>query len=244
MRSPNATAARSPIGPEARDLIESAGSSSGERVWCFPMDTDYDTDLESTVADIMQCAADGKGDHILAARFLEPVRAQGNRLAAPRSGGRLAPRRPRAHRHAKSPDSACATRSICCAVAGRRRRRSRLRRSQMNTLTLRRPDDWHVHLRDGAALAAVVKFTAERFGRAIVMPNLQAGDHHDGAGAGVSRANPGGAAGRTRASSRCSRLYLTDATPPEEIDRAQGRRASSTASSCIRPAPPRTPMPV
>ena len=56
--------------PEARDLIESAGSSSGERVWCFPMDADFDTDLDSTVADIMQCAADGKGDHILAARFL------------------------------------------------------------------------------------------------------------------------------------------------------------------------------
>jgi leucyl aminopeptidase len=56
--------------PEARDLIESAGSSSGERVWCFPMDADFDTDLESSVADIMQCAADGKGDHILAARFL------------------------------------------------------------------------------------------------------------------------------------------------------------------------------
>jgi leucyl aminopeptidase len=56
--------------PEARALIESAGSSSGERVWCFPMDVDYDTDLESSVADIMQCAADGKGDHILAARFL------------------------------------------------------------------------------------------------------------------------------------------------------------------------------
>jgi leucyl aminopeptidase len=56
--------------PEAREAIESAGNSSGERVWCFPMDADYDTDLESSVADIMQCAADGKGDHILAARFL------------------------------------------------------------------------------------------------------------------------------------------------------------------------------
>jgi leucyl aminopeptidase len=56
--------------PEARDLIESAGASSGERVWCFPMDADFDTDLESQVADILQCAADGKGDHILAARFL------------------------------------------------------------------------------------------------------------------------------------------------------------------------------
>ena len=56
--------------PEARALIESAGASSGERVWCFPMDIDFDTDLESSVADIMQCAVDGKGDHILAARFL------------------------------------------------------------------------------------------------------------------------------------------------------------------------------
>jgi leucyl aminopeptidase len=56
--------------PESRDMIEAAGSSSGERVWCFPMDIDYDTDLESQVADIMQCAVEGKGDHILAARFL------------------------------------------------------------------------------------------------------------------------------------------------------------------------------
>jgi leucyl aminopeptidase len=56
--------------PEARGLIESAGISSGERVWCFPMDLDYDSDLESSVADVLQCSADGKGDHILAARFL------------------------------------------------------------------------------------------------------------------------------------------------------------------------------
>jgi leucyl aminopeptidase len=56
--------------PSTRAQIESAGASSGERVWCFPMDADFDTDLESSVADIMQCAVDGKGDHILAARFL------------------------------------------------------------------------------------------------------------------------------------------------------------------------------
>jgi leucyl aminopeptidase len=56
--------------PEARDLIESAGITSGERVWCFPMDADFETDLESSVADVLQCATDGKGDHILAARFL------------------------------------------------------------------------------------------------------------------------------------------------------------------------------
>jgi dihydroorotase len=40
------------------------------------------------------------------------------------------------------------------------------------TLTIRRPDDWHVHLRDGAMLAAVAPFTARQFARAIVMPNL------------------------------------------------------------------------
>jgi dihydroorotase len=39
-------------------------------------------------------------------------------------------------------------------------------------LTIRRPDDWHVHLRDGTMLDAVLPFTARRFGRAIVMPNL------------------------------------------------------------------------
>lgn len=41
-----------------------------------------------------------------------------------------------------------------------------------NTVTLRRPDDWHVHLRDGEMLAAVLPFTARQFARAIVMPNL------------------------------------------------------------------------
>src|SRR6202790_1731706 len=43
----------------------------------------------------------------------------------------------------------------------------------MSRLSIQRPDDWHVHLRDGAALKAVVGFTAQRFGRAIVMPNLK-----------------------------------------------------------------------
>jgi len=43
----------------------------------------------------------------------------------------------------------------------------------MQTLTLTRPDDWHVHLRDGAALTTVVPHTAAQFARAIVMPNLK-----------------------------------------------------------------------
>jgi leucyl aminopeptidase len=52
-----------------RKLIE-AGRVSGERVWAFPFAEDYDADIESKVADVMQCAVEGKGDHILATRFL------------------------------------------------------------------------------------------------------------------------------------------------------------------------------
>jgi len=43
---------------------------------------------------------------------------------------------------------------------------------ELQTLTIRRPDDWHVHLRDGAMLSAVARHTARQFARAIVMPNL------------------------------------------------------------------------
>jgi leucyl aminopeptidase len=56
--------------PTLRDPIEQAGRISGERIWGFPMDTDFDADLDSPIADIMQCTLDNKGDHILAARFL------------------------------------------------------------------------------------------------------------------------------------------------------------------------------
>ncbi|HET7816799.1 MAG TPA: dihydroorotase, partial [Sphingomicrobium sp.] len=42
----------------------------------------------------------------------------------------------------------------------------------LQSLTIRRPDDWHVHLRDGDMLQAVVPYTARQFGRAVVMPNL------------------------------------------------------------------------
>jgi leucyl aminopeptidase len=47
-----------------------AGRTSGERVWSFPFDADFDSDLESKIADVMQCSVESKGDHILAARFL------------------------------------------------------------------------------------------------------------------------------------------------------------------------------
>ncbi len=56
--------------PEFHSVIETAGRESGERVWPFPMDEDYDSDLESSIADVLHCSPDSKGDHILAARFL------------------------------------------------------------------------------------------------------------------------------------------------------------------------------
>jgi leucyl aminopeptidase len=76
----------------AHTLIE-AGAQSGERVWGFPFDADYDSDLDSKVADIMQCAPEAKGDHILAARFLSRFVPEGmpwihvDLSAAVRSGG-------------------------------------------------------------------------------------------------------------------------------------------------------------
>lgn len=56
--------------PALAQRLVAAGRSSGERVWNFPLDADYDSDLESKVADVLQCAVEGKGDHILATRFL------------------------------------------------------------------------------------------------------------------------------------------------------------------------------
>ncbi len=54
----------------ARDAI-AAGVVSGERVCAFPMDDDYDSALDSTIADVKQCTLDGEADHILAARLLQ-----------------------------------------------------------------------------------------------------------------------------------------------------------------------------
>jgi len=56
--------------PQWHEAIRAAGNRSGERVWPFPMDEDYDSELESSIADVLQCTPDSKGDHILAARFL------------------------------------------------------------------------------------------------------------------------------------------------------------------------------
>ena len=76
----------------ATKLVE-AGRTSGERVWNFPSDPDYDSDLESKIADVLQCSVDGKGDHILATRFLsrfvpeEVAWAHVDLSSATRSGG-------------------------------------------------------------------------------------------------------------------------------------------------------------
>ncbi|MBH98843.1 MAG: hypothetical protein CMM56_10400, partial [Rhodospirillaceae bacterium] len=55
---------------KANKILYLAGVKSGERVWPFPMDEDFDELIKSNVADIKQCSEIGYGDHILAARFL------------------------------------------------------------------------------------------------------------------------------------------------------------------------------
>jgi dihydroorotase len=90
----------------------------------------------------------------------------------------------------------------------------------MDRLTLKRPDDWHLHLRDGASMASVLGDSARRFGRAIVMPNLkpavrttQQALHYRER---ILAALPEGVAFEPLMT-----LYLTDDTPPEEIARAK-----------------------
>ena len=56
--------------PALHEWLQQTGRECGERVWCFPMDEDFDVELESKLADVQQCTPDAKGDHILAARFL------------------------------------------------------------------------------------------------------------------------------------------------------------------------------
>ena len=69
-------------------------------------------------------------------------------------------------------------------------------------ITIRKPDDWHLHVRDGEMLKAVLPYTARSFGRAILMPNLVPPVRTTRGRDRLSRARHGGAAGRARASSR------------------------------------------
>ncbi|HSM27424.1 MAG TPA: dihydroorotase [Thioalkalivibrio sp.] len=90
----------------------------------------------------------------------------------------------------------------------------------MKRLTITRPDDWHLHLRDGDVLRSVLPDTTRRFARAIVMPNLKppvvtvadAAAYRDR----ILAALPVGAAFQPLMT-----LYLTEATAPEEIRRAK-----------------------
>ena len=89
----------------------------------------------------------------------------------------------------------------------------------MQTLTLTRPDDWHVHLRDGAALTTVVPHTAAQFARAIVMPNLKPPVTSTAMALAYKQrilsALPAGMAFEPLMT-----LYLTDNMPADEIQRA------------------------
>jgi len=92
-----------------------------------------------------------------------------------------------------------------------------------NTITLTRPDDWHIHLRDGEAMQAIVGHTAKQFARAVIMPNLKppvttvalAQAYQDRIKQALS------ACGVSKADfTPLMTLYLTDKTDPDEIARA------------------------
>ena len=92
--------------------------------------------------------------------------------------------------------------------------------SPIDTLTITRPDDWHLHVRDGAALDTVVPHTAAQFGRAIIMPNLKPPV--------TTAAQALAYAKRIRAAVPAGMqfeplmtLYLTDNLPADEIQRAK-----------------------
>ncbi len=87
-------------------------------------------------------------------------------------------------------------------------------------LTFTRPDDWHLHLRDGAAMAAVVPDTARQFGRAIVMPNLKP-PVTTAAQAVAYRERILAAVPAGLSFEPLMTLYLTDKLPADEIKRAK-----------------------
>lgn len=90
----------------------------------------------------------------------------------------------------------------------------------MTSLRLTRPDDWHLHVRDAAALTAVLPFTAARFARAIIMPNLQP-PITTTALAQAYRERIRAALPPAARFEPLMSLYLTDLTDPAEITRAK-----------------------
>jgi len=90
----------------------------------------------------------------------------------------------------------------------------------IDTLTLTRPDDWHLHVRDGDALTTVVPHTAAQFGRAVIMPNLKP-PVTTAAQALAYRNRIAAAVPTGIAFEPLMTLYLTDNLPPDEIARAK-----------------------
>ena len=86
-------------------------------------------------------------------------------------------------------------------------------------ITLRRPDDWHLHLRDGAVLAAVLPETARDFARAIIMPNLVPPVVTE-ADARAYRARILAALPEGMTFEPLMTLYLTEETDPADLARA------------------------
>ena len=99
-----------------------------------------------------------------------------------------------------------------------------------SSLTITRPDDWHLHVRDGAALHTVVPHTAAQFGRAIIMPNLKppvtTAEQALAYKARIQAAVPAGVQFEPLMT-----LYLTDNLPADEI--AAARDAGVVALSLI-----------
>ena len=100
-------------------------------------------------------------------------------------------------------------------------------------LTIRRPDDWHVHLRDGALLAGVAPWTARQFARAIVMPNLSP-PMTDVTGVAAYRDRILAALPEGSDFTPLMTLYLTDSTDPEEV--ARGFAAGVFVAAKLYPA--------
>ena len=100
------------------------------------------------------------------------------------------------------------------------------------TLTITRPDDWHLHVRDGEALYTVVPHTAAQFGRAIIMPNLRP-PVTSTAQALAYRERILAAVPEGIAFDPLMTLYLTDSLPPDEIARA---KAAGIVAAKLYPA--------
>jgi dihydroorotase len=97
------------------------------------------------------------------------------------------------------------------------------RKKAVDSVKIRRPDDWHVHLRDGAMLRAVLPYTAEQFARGIIMPNLVPPVTSVDAAATyrerILAARPAGSDFEPLMT-----CYLTDATSPDEIEKGHSER--------------------